>query len=154
MYSFLNEVWPGTYQGTYGQNTHVPIDIPSLFLIGRRSPKYILKISDLDDVKGDSSQVCLHSLERNVLTPMNNNQIKQVELTKVWYTVIETAKILSISRTSVYHFVATGELGSIKPFGGSRGMRIPATAIVQFAQQFYKNSQLDSLSVVIYDAKR
>jgi|GEM_PF-1840223 len=151
MNSFLNEVRPGTYQGTYGQNTRVPIDIPSLFLIGHRTPKYI---SNFDDLKGVSSQVCLHSLERNVLTPMNNNQIKQVELTKVWYTVIETAKILSISRTSVYHFVATGQLGSIKPFGGAKGMRIPSTAIIQFAQQFYKNSQLDAMSVVIYDAKR
>ena len=154
MDSFLYEVRPGTYQGTYGQITRVPIDIPSLFLIGHRSPKYILQIFEFDDVKGVSSQVCLHRLERNVLTPMNNNQIKQVELTKVWYTVIETARILSISRTSVYHFVATGELGSIKPFGGAKGMRIPATAIIQFAQQFYKNSQLDAMSVVIYDAKR
>ena len=50
---------------------------------------------------------------------------------KVLYTVPETAEMLSVSKSVIYHLIAKSEMYSVK-VGGSR--RVPAAAITRYIE--------------------
>jgi excisionase family DNA binding protein len=54
-----------------------------------------------------------------------------IGLTKLLYSVSETAHLLSLSRSTVYAFMKSGELLAVYPTSKAR---IPAGAIRQFVQ--------------------
>jgi excisionase family DNA binding protein len=62
---------------------------------------------------------------------MNIEGCKPVELTKLLYSVAETAALLSYSRTVIYDLVKDKRLQAISPLG-ERGLKIPAQEIIRF----------------------
>jgi predicted DNA-binding transcriptional regulator AlpA len=77
---------------------------------------------------------------------MNNHGFKPVPLTKMLYSVIETAAILSYSRQVIYDLINSGQLRAVNPLGSKRGLKVPASEIIRFVDEQIKKARWDSAS--------
>jgi len=77
---------------------------------------------------------------------MSNYRFNLVPLDKVWYTISETKDLLSMSRTTIYKYINDGSLLVVHPNSSQRGVRVPATSIIRFAEAAEKRAREDALA--------
>ena len=100
--------------------------IPSLFI-----PQ---KIFGLDDVVRLRTCRSEYETERKVLMPKYDANIDSVLPKKLLFSVTEVAGLLGYSRQVVYEFIKRGELLTVTPTAGGRGMKIPRSEILRFVE--------------------
>ena len=82
--------------------------------------------------EGASFGALAPTIPKGVAFTVSTTNFQAAGLTKLLYTVSETAQLLSLSRSTVYAFMKSGELLAVYPTSKAR---IPASAIVQFVQR-------------------
>ena len=105
----------------------------------------ILKKFVFDDVKQFvTCPRCQKSLSKELIH-MSNYRFNLVPLDKVWYTISETKDLLSMSRTTIYKYINDGSLLVVHPSASQRGVLVPATSIIRFAEAAEKRAREDAL---------
>ena len=155
MQSYFDECVQSTYQSPYGPFAWAgETSFSDAVTFSRAAFHYQLppaeknfsKSCDVDDVVGRHSRGSQYELLRSVLIPMNNHGFKPVPLTKMLYSVIETAAILSYSRQVIYDLINSGQLRAVNPLGSKRGRKVPASEIIRFVDEQIKKARWDSAS--------
>jgi excisionase family DNA binding protein len=69
--------------------------------------------------------------------------VEPIQLSKLVYSVAETASLLSVSRQTVYHYIQRGEIVPINPTSKTQ---VSAQAIIRFVEQQQRKADQEAAS--------